>query len=335
MLKDKLNYEVEIIHSADEINFDEKFTHYLILTDRNVYFFQKKFIDELAKKFDAYIYVIDAGEEVKNLFTLEKILEFASDKLDRKSLIINIGGGVITDIGSFAASILYRGIKHVNVATSLLAMTDAAIGSKTGIDFCKKKNILGTFYDPYKVFIAIDALKTLPKEEYLSGFAEIIKHALIYNNGLYDMLQNDCALEEILEKSIWAKIHFVLEDRNESGIRMALNFGHTFGHVIEAMNSYKISHGICVATGMKIALELGRILNITDEETYQRSFNLIHKYFPLEEINFEINSLKSDKKIVADEINFVFLKDNEAIIKRLNERKVVELYNEHIKNKKL
>lgn len=335
MLKDELNYEVEIIYSADEINFDEKFTHYLILTDRNVYFFQKKFIDELAKKFDAYIYVIDAGEEVKNLFTLEKILEFASDKLDRKSLIINIGGGVITDIGSFASSILYRGIKHVNVATSLLAMTDAAIGSKTGIDFCKKKNILGTFYDPYKVFIAIDALKTLPQEEYLSGFAEIIKHALIYDSGLYDLIKNDCAIEDILEKSIWAKIHFVLEDRNESGIRMALNFGHTFGHVIEAMNSYKISHGCCVATGMKIALELGRILNITDDETYQRSFNLIHKYFPLEEINFEINSLKSDKKIVADEINFVFLKDNEAIIKRLNERKVVELYNEHIKNKKL
>lgn len=116
---------------------------------------------------------------------------------------------------------------------------------------------------------------------------------------------------------------------------MALNFGHTFGHVIEAACHYTLSHGKCVAIGMKIALELGKILNITDEDTYERSFELIHKYYPLEEINYEIKSLKSDKKMMGEELNFVFLANRGAIIKRVDERKVVELYNEHIKNKKL
>lgn len=335
MNRDELSYEIKIIHKASEIVLEEKFTKYLVLTDRNVYREQKDFVEEIVKTYDAYLYVIDAGEEAKSLGVLENLLEYASDKLDRHSLIINVGGGVVTDIGGFAASILFRGIKHVNIATSLLAMTDAAIGSKTGIDFCDKKNILGTFHDPYKVFIAIDALETLPKDEYISGFAEVIKHALIYDNGLYDLIKNDAAIEEVLQKSILAKVHFVCEDKNEKGTRMALNFGHTFGHVIEAASHYTYSHGKCVAIGMKIALELGKILNTTDEETYTRSFELIHKYYPLEEINYEIKSLKSDKKMLGDKINFVFLANRCAIIKTMDERKVVELYNEHIKNKKL
>lgn len=334
MNKDELSYDIKIIHKASEIILEKKFTKHLVLTDRNLYREQRAFIDEIVKKYDAYIYVIDAGEETKSLSVLENILEYAADKLDRHSIIINVGGGVVTDIGGFAASILYRGIKHVNVATSLLAMTDASIGSKTGIDFCNKKNILGTFYDPYKVFIAIDALKTLPKDEYISGFAEVIKHALIYNDELYDLIKNDANIEEILEKSIWIKVHFVCEDKNEKGARMSLNFGHTFGHVIEAASGFALSHGHSVAIGMKIALELGKILNITDEETYMRSFELIHKYYPIEEINYEIKSLKSDKKMMGDEINFVFLKNKEALIQKMDERKVVELYNEHIKNKK-
>ena len=333
MTKEELSYEIKIIRKASEIDV-EGFTHYLVLTDRNLYREQRALIDELVKRYSAYLYVIDAGEESKSFSNLEKLLEYACDKLDRYSLIINVGGGVVTDLGGFAASILYRGIKHINVATSLLAMTDASIGSKTGIDFCDKKNIVGTFYDPYKVYIAIDTLKTLPKEEYISGLAEVIKHALIYESGLYEMLISDVDIEDVLEKSIATKVHFVCEDRNEKGARMALNFGHTFGHVIEAMSNYTYSHGQCVDIGMKIALELGRVLGITDEETYKRSFELIHRYYPLEEINYEIKSLKSDKKILGDEINFVFLKGRNAIVKRMNERKVVELYNEHIKNKK-
>ena len=333
MTKEELSYEIKIIRKASEIDV-EGFTHYLVLTDRNLYREQRALIDELVKRYSAYLYVIDAGEESKSFSNLEKLLEYASDKLDRYSLIINVGGGVVTDLGGFAASILYRGIKHINVATSLLAMTDASIGSKTGIDFCDKKNIVGTFYDPYKVYIAIDTLKTLPKEEYISGLAEVVKHALIYESGLYEMLINEADIEDVLEKSIATKVHFVCEDRNEKGARMALNFGHTFGHVIEAMSNYTYSHGQCVAIGMKIALELGRVLGITDEETYKRSFELIHRYYPREEINYEIKSLKSDKKILGDEINFVFLQKHSAIVKRMNERKVVELYNEHIKNKK-
>ena len=333
MTKEELSYEIKIILKASEIDV-EGFTHYLVLTDRNLYREQRALIDELVNSYSAYLYVIDAGEESKSFSNLEKLLEYACDKLDRYSLIINVGGGVVTDLGGFAASILYRGIKHINVATSLLAMTDASIGSKTGIDFCDKKNIVGTFYDPYKVYIAIDTLKTLPKEEYISGLAEVVKHALIYESGLYEMLINERDIEDVLEKSIATKVHFVCEDRNEKGARMALNFGHTFGHVIEAMSNYTYSHGQCVAIGMKIALELGRVLGITDEETYKRSFELIHRYYPREEINYEIKSLKSDKKILGDEINFVFLKGHNAIVKSMNERKVVELYNEHIKNKK-
>lgn len=335
MSKDGLSYDIKLIHSESEFVLEDEFTKYLVLTDKNLYAKQRPFIDEIVDRYKAFIYVMEAGEETKNLLTLEKVLEYASDKLDRKSLIINIGGGVVTDIGGFAASILHRGIKHVNVATSLLAMTDAAIGSKTGIDFCHKKNIIGTFYDPYKVFALVTALDTLPKDEYISGMAEVIKHALIYENGLYEMLDRSASIEEILTKSIETKVHFVCEDKLEADKRMALNFGHSFGHVIEAMSGYTLSHGRSVAIGMKIALELGRILKITDEATYDRSLSLIQKYFPMEEINYDIETLKSDKKIVADKINFVFLKDGHAVIEKMDERKVVELYNEYIKNKKL
>lgn len=335
MSRDGLSYDIRLIHSASEFILEDEFTKYLVLTDKNLYAKQSDFIDEIAHSYNAFIYVMEAGEETKNLLTLEKVLEYASDKLDRKSLIINVGGGVVTDIGGFAASILYRGIKHVNVATSLLAMTDAAIGSKTGIDFCHKKNILGTFYDPYKVFALVTALETLPNDEYTSGMAEVIKHALIYDNGLYEMLDGDASIEDILNKSIQTKVHFVCEDKLEADKRMSLNFGHTFGHIIEAMSGYRLSHGRSVAIGMKIALELGRILNITDEATYDRSLTLIQKHYPMEEINYDIETLKSDKKIVADKINFIFLKDRRAIIEKMDERKVVELYNEHIKNKKL
>lgn len=335
MSKEGLSYDIKLIHSASEFVLEDEFTKYLVLTDKNLYAKQRDFIDEIVARYNAFIYVMEAGEETKNLLTLEKVLEYASDKLDRKSLIINIGGGVVSDIGGFAASVLYRGIKHVNVATSLLAMTDAAIGSKTGIDFCHKKNILGTFYDPYKVFALVTALDTLPKDEYISGMAEVIKHALIYDNGLYEMLDGDASIEDVLNKSIETKGHFVCEDKLEADKRMALNFGHTFGHIIEAMSGYTLSHGRSVAVGMKIALGLGRILNITDEATYDRSLSLIQKHFPMEEINYDIETLKSDKKIVADKINFVFLKDGHAVIEKMDERKVVELYNEHIKNKKL
>jgi 3-dehydroquinate synthase len=221
--------------------------------------------------------VIPAGEEHKTLAHVELILEKAlSSGLARDSLFIGFGGGVITDMTAFASSVYMRGARLELVPTTLLAMVDAAVGGKTGVDFMGSKNSVGTFYPASKIHMPIPAIQSLSEAEFRSGLAEVIKTGLLYAPKLFqimaerkdDILSRDEGLMlEIVKRCVQAKAHVVERDLRESGERMYLNLGHTFGHALESVAGLgRVSHGDAVAWGISRALELGRRLGITDGE---------------------------------------------------------------------
>ena len=203
--------------------------------------------------------IIPAGEENKNLSSCGKVWEsLLENNIDRNGCIVNLGGGVITDLGAFCASVYKRGISFVNVPTTYMAMVDAAVGGKTAIDFSNIKNPIGTFADPEEVLIYSGFLKTLPKEELINGFAESMKHALIKSSELWEVIKgmNSLTIQDAIEhipKSLKVKIDIVEQDPFEMGERKLLNFGHTIGHAIEAYfieNNKDIRHGEAIAIGM-------------------------------------------------------------------------------------
>ncbi|MDO8367975.1 MAG: 3-dehydroquinate synthase [Saprospiraceae bacterium] len=202
---------------------------------------------------------IKSGEGEKTLATCEKIWQSMLDaKLDRRVLVVNLGGGVIGDMGGFCAATWKRGVDFVQVPTTLLSMTDAAIGGKTGIDFHGIKNIIGVFQQPAAVFVDPVFLQTLPQRELRSGFAEVIKHALIGDPNLSDRLLSMETIRsanwtDILQKSIAVKVRVVQEDPLEKGLRMLLNFGHTIGHALESWfleTDEPLTHGVAIYIGM-------------------------------------------------------------------------------------
>ncbi len=205
---------------------------------------------------------IQSGEAEKNLATCEKIWQsMLAAKLDRKALVVNLGGGVIGDMGGFCAATWKRGVDFVQIPTTLLSMTDAAIGGKTGIDFHGIKNTIGVFQQPAAVFVDAAFLQTLPERELRSGYAEVIKHALIGDPVLLEQLpeslkpsgSSDNQWLQILPKSIAVKVRIVQEDPLEKGLRMLLNFGHSVGHALESWfmeTEEPLTHGEAVYIGM-------------------------------------------------------------------------------------
>lgn len=225
----------------------------------------------------APIVIIEAGEANKSLRAIETILETAlAAGLARDSLFVGFGGGVVTDMTAFAASLYMRGAQLELVPTTLLAMADAAIGGKTGVDFGNYKNCVGSFYPAQKIHIAVSALETLPESEYRSGLAEVFKTALLYAPKLFQIMaeKRDVILArdgelllEVVKRCVQAKAHVVERDLRESGERMYLNLGHTFGHALESVAGFgEVSHGDAVAWGIARALELGKRLGITDPD---------------------------------------------------------------------
>lgn len=224
-----------------------------ILTDENTrHHCLPVFFAQTGLETRAIVHEIPSGEPGKNLVTCEKIwLAMAAAALDRQALVINLGGGVIGDMGGFCAAVWKRGLDFVQVPTTLLAMTDAAIGGKTGIDFMGGKNLLGVFRQPAAVFVDPFFLHTLPEREWRSGFAEVIKHAAIAGTPFEDVEKPD--ITAVLQQSIAVKVRIVEEDPTEKGLRMLLNFGHSIGHAVESYflgTTTPITHGEAVAIGM-------------------------------------------------------------------------------------
>lgn len=264
---------------------------------------------------------IPAGEEHKTLDTCIKVWQALSDAgADRKSLLINLGGGVVCDLGGFVATTYMRGIKWINIPTTLLSMVDASIGGKTGVDFHNLKNIIGIIRNPYLVGIEPAFLKTLSFRERRSGFAEMLKHALLTDkehwSGLQNIdLENIESIKDYIYKSILVKHSIVSQDREENGLRKQLNFGHTIGHAIESYflkNNKPVLHGEAVAAGMLIELKLSTDSLSFPLETFQSIEQFLLKTFgkisikedAIEEI---INILAFDKKNEKGKINFVLL----------------------------
>lgn len=268
------------------------------------------------------IICIEPGEKHKTLETVSQVWQQLSKKADRKSILINLGGGIITDLGGFAASCFKRGIRFVNIPTSLLAMVDAAIGGKTGVDMNSLKNEIGTFNFAENTIIDPQFLKTLPSQELRAGFAEMIKHGLIadlaYFNQLKNLDYNQLSIDEwtkLIADSVKIKSAFVLADPFENNIRAALNYGHTIAHAIESAvlatkNREALLHGEAVAAGMMMEAFLShhfsgmKIEELSTISTYIRS---IYPSLIFDE-TLLIEKIRFDKKNINGEIRFSLLK---------------------------
>ena len=287
-----------------------------ILTDENVAPFWLPEVAHWLHCNTAVDIVIKAGEEHKNLQTVQHIWKvLMKHHADRNALIINLGGGTITDLGGFAASTYKRGIKFINVPTTLLAMVDAAIGGKTGVDFDSAKNQIGTFADAEEVLIDPVFLSTLPRREILSGLAEMLKYGFIADAKLLEINLENYQYYIPLAGEI--KREIVAQDPYEAGLRKILNFGHTIGHAIEShclTTDYPLLHGEAVALGMAAALWLSVKLCGLDEKVLhdfekQLPMLLSEAEILLSEANIEpiLGYLVHDKKNKGDKTQFVLL----------------------------
>jgi len=282
-----------------------------ILVDENT---KRDCLHKLPKIENAIIIEIKSGEEYKNISTCNFIWEqLTINNFDRNSLLINLGGGVIGDMGGFCATTYKRGIEFLHIPTTLLAMVDASVGGKLGIDFKGFKNQIGLFNNPKAVLISPEFLETLAESELKSGFAEVVKHALISDNSLWVKLKNtpftDLDWEDIIDTSVQIKNKIILADPFEKGERKKLNFGHTFGHAIESYYLEKgtpISHGEAVFMGMILETEISD-LSETDKNEIKNYIlsNFALPYTPKK--SYLHKFLINDKKNQDGKINFTLL----------------------------
>lgn len=271
---------------------------------------------------DAQTIVIGATDRRKNLDTLVHVWEsLQQGKATRHSLLINLGGGMVTDLGGFAASTYKRGINFINIPTTLLAMVDASVGGKTGINFGGLKNEIGVFSDAEFVLLDTNWLRTLDKENIRSGYAEMLKHGLIADETMwaelinFNLAQPDLRqLASMLDKSVHIKERIVTEDPHEKGIRKALNLGHTFGHAFEswAMKRQPVLHGYAVAFGLIAELYLATTQTDFPTERMRQTVNFIRAYYGSLPITCNdypelIELMHHDKKNRGNEINVTLL----------------------------
>ena len=277
-----------------------------------------------AAGFETCTHLIPAGEEYKNLQSIQKVYDTAlTNRLERSSTFVALGGGVVGDMTGFSAATWLRGVNFVQVPTSLLAIVDASVGGKTGVNHPQGKNLIGAFYQPKLVAIDPNLLKTLPLREFRAGVAEIIKYGVIWDEDLFTKLEYcdrldslDYVSRELLEmmitRSCQAKAEVVSQDEKESGLRAILNYGHTIAHAVESLTHYKqFVHGEAVAIGMvaagKIAVEMG----LWTTEAAKRQDALIVKAGLPTEIPSELaiedilETIKSDKKVKAGKVRFI------------------------------
>ncbi|HGJ67416.1 TPA: 3-dehydroquinate synthase [bacterium] len=275
---------------------------------------------------------IPDGEEYKSFAGAMMIYDaLIENRINRQSVIIAMGGGVIGDLAGFVSATYMRGIPFIQIPTSLLAQVDSSVGGKTAINHPKAKNMIGAFHQPKFVFIDVDVLKTLPERELKAGLAEVIKHGIIMDAELFGYMEDNSAkilnldsqcLEQIVARSCRDKANIVEQDEKESNIRAILNYGHTIGHGIEAVTDYNVyRHGEAVSIGMAVAGKLAVNLGILDEDIVERQNHLLKKYglptdFPDLDIDRVIEAIHLDKKSKSNgKSRFVLLKDiGEAII---------------------
>ncbi len=321
---DSIYFGQESLADLQKIILNNKYSSVFILCDENTEKHCLPAFVEFSELESAGLLIINAGESEKTFDTVSDVCKsLLAEGADRKALLINLGGGVVSDIGGFAASIYKRGIDFINVPTTLMAMVDASIGGKTGVNLSGAKNSVGVFSSPEAVFIDSDFLSTLSDEEFHAGFAEVIKHSLIGDVELWNTISQLTDfravnnIDDIILFSVEIKKLITDEDFKESGIRKSLNFGHTLGHAYESssmkLSTNKLLHGNAVALGMIGELYLSSKLAgfPTDKLTTVLDFLVLHYGKFIYSINENELSefLISDKKNENGKVGFYLLHD--------------------------
>lgn len=311
--------------SFQDINHFHDSKKILIVTDENIFKLHN------SKMQDYPVITVEGTEKNKTQSTVDDIIhQMLEMNIDKTWLLVGVGGGVITDMAGYVASIYKRGIKLGLLPTSILGMTDAAIGGKNGVNVGKYKNMVGTTYRPVFILYDFSFLDTLPATEWINGFAEIIKHACIKDADMFHELElnsieyymdNRTATASLIEKNVALKIAVVVNDEHETGERYLLNFGHTFGHAIE--NLYNLPHGHAISLGMVMAAKISGEINNFDPLSKDRLIKLLQQYnLPVSrktDSGKVIALLKKDKKRSGNFINFVLLSSiGEGVVKPLS-----------------
>ncbi len=311
-----VNYDVTI-DPLPKLSFDTKVA---IVTNPTV---AGLHLDRLLERIEAdalHVVTVPDGESYKTLQTVEQILdELFEHKLDRKSTLIAFGGGVIGDMTGFTASLYQRGINFVQIPTTLLSQVDASVGGKTGVNNRFGKNLIGAFYQPKAVYIDTDFLQTLPKREFSAGVAEIVKMAVMFDRDYFEFLEqadftDQETLKRVIQRSVELKAEVVNQDEKEAGIRAVLNYGHTFGHVVENETAYSTYlHGEAVAIGMVMANQLALKLGLITPDEVRRVEQLLLKHdlpvsYVIEDSEAFYNKFFLDKKSANDKIKFILPK---------------------------
>lgn len=307
------NYQITI----DKLNTIKNDTKTVVVTNPTVSGYHLDYLLERIDAKDLSVVTIPDGEQYKNMTTIEKILDHCfENKLNRKSVLIAFGGGVIGDMTGFAASIYQRGIDFIQVPTTLLSQVDASVGGKTGVNNRFGKNLIGAFHQPRAVYIDPFFLTTLPTREFGAGVAEIIKMAVCFNKEFFEWLENndlrdDNNINVAIQKSVETKASVVNQDEKENGIRAALNYGHTFGHVIENETKYeKYLHGEAVGIGIIMANNVSVAQNLMTEDEAKRVKVLLEKYdiptsYKIKDVEDFYDHFFLDKKALDDKIKFI------------------------------
>ena len=334
--------KIEKLLKENLVNFNQC----LIVVDINV---PKKLINRILnslRKKKIFVHYFNATEKNKNQKSINKILSILLSKnFNRNDCVISLGGGITGDVSGFAASMFKRGLKFVNIPTTLLSQVDSSIGGKTGINSKYGKNLIGSFYQPSLVISDINFLKSLPKRELICGYGEILKHAIIADRKFFTFLDKNSfdilnlkspLIEKTIFKSCSIKKKIVETDEKEMNVRKVLNFGHTFAHAYEATMKYskKLNHGEAVILGIKTAAKfslLNKILNIKEFkliENHLNKLNLpsnINKFFSIKNLSKIVSFMKKDKKNSTGKINLILLKKIGSPIYKLqfNEKKIL------------
>ncbi len=312
-------------------------------------------IKKSLRKKNIYTFFIKASENNKNINYVNKIIEILLKKnFSREDCLISIGGGITGDVAGFAASQFKRGLKFINIPTTLLAQVDSSIGGKTGVNTKYGKNLIGSFYHPNLVISDIEFLNTLPKREITCGYGEILKHSLISNEKFYNYLTKNYKKilnlsKPFIMKSIYEsckiKKEIVEKDERESGVRKVLNFGHTFAHAYEASLNYsnKLNHGEAVILGINTALNFcfkNKLIknkdykSIINHITFSKLPSSLNKFFKKKDANKILSFMESDKKNKSKKINLVLLKKigTPIINKEFNREKILEFLKNELNN---
>lgn len=304
------NGSYEIIVGRDALKDWHPEGKFAVVTDRNVYdLYGSVFPD------DAYAIVLDPGEPTKSFTELERILDrLARMNVDRQASVVAFGGGVVGDITGLAAALYKRGVRYIQIPTTLLAQVDSSVGGKVAVNLPSGKNLAGVFLQPDVVIADTELLSTLPPREFSAGMAEVIKYAYIADRALYDMLRSGVyTMEKIVAQCCAIKARYVHDDPYDTGVRMQLNYGHTLGHAIESAAGYGTClHGEAVAAGMVYAAKIGEKLGISPRGLAEDTAELVQSAglpsaVPDIVLEGAVSYLRNDKKIVDGKIRFVLI----------------------------